>query len=179
MTWGGIWTDMTIEQVLIRAIKTSGGLARGRVITESVVSRCVLGMPGCSEITQHWNILWRVMVPERNPVECRWCIWRMRSSDAQYEARKCDLSGRTEAKKEWCQIFQNWCLGGRGEFGGQWCQMLHWDRGKWRWWICQSQRRGEYCLKCEEWVFQWNVGGDKVAHFETFSGINYVRGNSV
>ena len=44
---------MTIEPVLMRAIKTSGGLTRGRVITESVVSRWVLGMPGCSEITQH------------------------------------------------------------------------------------------------------------------------------
>ena len=23
-----------------------------------------------------------------------------------------------------------------------------------------SQRRGEYCLKCEEWMFWWNGGGD-------------------
>jgi len=46
---------MTIEQGLMRAMKTSGGLTRGRGITESVVSRWVLGMPGCSEITQHFE----------------------------------------------------------------------------------------------------------------------------
>ena len=46
---------MTIEQVLMRAMKTSGGLTRGHGITESVVSRWVLGMPGCSEITQHFE----------------------------------------------------------------------------------------------------------------------------
>ncbi|XP_028418322.1 uncharacterized protein LOC114543611 [Dendronephthya gigantea] len=53
--WAGVWTDMTIEQVLMRAMKTSGGLTRGRGMTESVVSRWVLGMPGCSEITQHFE----------------------------------------------------------------------------------------------------------------------------
>jgi len=52
--WGGIWTDLTVEQVLMRAMKTSGGLTRDRGITESVVSRWVLGMPGCSKITQHF-----------------------------------------------------------------------------------------------------------------------------
>lgn len=48
---------MTIEQVLMRAMKTSGGLTmtRGRGMTESVVSRWVLGMPGCSDITQHFE----------------------------------------------------------------------------------------------------------------------------
>jgi len=40
----------------MRAMKTSGGFTRGRGITESVVSRFVLGMPGCSEITQHFEI---------------------------------------------------------------------------------------------------------------------------
>jgi len=103
---------------------------------------------------------WRVMVPKRNLVERRWCMWRMRSSEVRYEPRKCDWWGRAKARKEWCQIFQNWCLGGRGGFGGLWCQTLHWDRGKWRWWICQSQRRREYCLKCEEWMFRCNGGGD-------------------
>ena len=53
--WPGVWTDMTIEQVLMRAMKTSGGLTRGRGMTESVVSRWVLGMPGCTEITQHFE----------------------------------------------------------------------------------------------------------------------------
>ena len=53
--WAGVWTDMTIERVLMRAMKTSRGLTRGRGMTESVVSRWVLGMPGCTEITQHFE----------------------------------------------------------------------------------------------------------------------------
>ena len=34
--WAGLWTDLTIEQVLMRSIKSSGGITRGRGITESV-----------------------------------------------------------------------------------------------------------------------------------------------
>ncbi len=48
--WAGVWTDMTIEQVLMKAMKTSGGLVRGRGMTDSVLSRWVLGMPGCYEL---------------------------------------------------------------------------------------------------------------------------------
>ena len=59
--WPGKWTDMTLEQVLMRAMKTSGGLTRHDnghapdMITERVVSRWVFAMPGCSEITQHFK----------------------------------------------------------------------------------------------------------------------------
>ena len=28
--WSGLWTDLTIEQVLMRSLKTHGGLTRGR-----------------------------------------------------------------------------------------------------------------------------------------------------
>ena len=38
---------MTIEQVLIRAIKTSGGLTRGRGISESTLAQWVLALPLC------------------------------------------------------------------------------------------------------------------------------------
>ena len=34
--WAGLWTDLTIEQFLMRAIKSSGGLTRGRGISEKV-----------------------------------------------------------------------------------------------------------------------------------------------
>ena len=34
--WCGIWTDMTIEQVLMRSLKTSGGLTCGRGISPSL-----------------------------------------------------------------------------------------------------------------------------------------------
>jgi len=34
--WSGLWTDLIIEQVLMRALKSRGGLTRGRGVTESV-----------------------------------------------------------------------------------------------------------------------------------------------
>ena len=34
--WSGLWTDHIIEQVMMRSLKTSGGITRGRGITESV-----------------------------------------------------------------------------------------------------------------------------------------------
>ena len=34
--WAGLWTDLTIEQVLMRSIKSRGGITRGRGISESV-----------------------------------------------------------------------------------------------------------------------------------------------
>ena len=34
--WAGLWTDLTIEQVMIRTIKGRGGLTRGRERSESV-----------------------------------------------------------------------------------------------------------------------------------------------
>jgi len=43
--WSGIWSDMTIEQVLIRAMESSGGLTHGRGMTEKVISRWVSSMP--------------------------------------------------------------------------------------------------------------------------------------
>ena len=34
--WSGLWTDLITEQVMMRSLKTSGGLTRGRGISESV-----------------------------------------------------------------------------------------------------------------------------------------------
>ena len=34
--WAGLWTDLTVEQVMMRSIKSRGGLTRGRGLTESV-----------------------------------------------------------------------------------------------------------------------------------------------
>jgi len=42
--WSGIWSDMTIEQVLMKSMKSYGGLTRGRGMTDSVLSRWTLGM---------------------------------------------------------------------------------------------------------------------------------------
>ena len=32
--WSGIWSDMTIEQVLMKSMKSQGGLTHGREITQ-------------------------------------------------------------------------------------------------------------------------------------------------
>ena len=48
--WPGIWTDMTFEQVLMRSIKTNGGLIRGRGLTPSVLAKWVHTMPGTTNV---------------------------------------------------------------------------------------------------------------------------------
>ena len=35
--WAGVWTDMTIEQVLMKMMKVQGGLTRGRGITDTAL----------------------------------------------------------------------------------------------------------------------------------------------
>ena len=39
--WSGLWSDLVIEQVMMRALKTSGGLTRGRGMTESTRNQWV------------------------------------------------------------------------------------------------------------------------------------------
>ena len=48
--WCDIWTDMTIEQVLMRSLKTSGGLTRGRGISPSTIAKWVHSMPAASRV---------------------------------------------------------------------------------------------------------------------------------
>lgn len=42
--WSGIWSDMTIEQTLMRSMKTAGGLTHGRGISDSVLTLWTMGM---------------------------------------------------------------------------------------------------------------------------------------
>lgn len=42
--WSGVWSDMTIEHVLMRSMKTQGGLTHGRGLSESVLTKFVLTM---------------------------------------------------------------------------------------------------------------------------------------
>ena len=42
---------MTIEQVLMRAMKTTDGLTVGRGVTDSTLSRWVLAIPACGHIS--------------------------------------------------------------------------------------------------------------------------------
>ena len=53
--WTGLWNDMTIEQVLMRAMKSSGGITHGRGLIDSALSRWVLGKPSCIELTCHFQ----------------------------------------------------------------------------------------------------------------------------
>ena len=50
--WAGLSSDLIIEQVLMRSLKTSGGLTRGRGLTERQRLLWLLSMPACAEINQ-------------------------------------------------------------------------------------------------------------------------------
>ncbi|KYN10940.1 hypothetical protein ALC57_16910 [Trachymyrmex cornetzi] len=58
--WSGVWTDMTIEQVLMRSMKTQGGLTHGRGLSESVLTKFVLTMiilvEVCNEMEDFCNV---------------------------------------------------------------------------------------------------------------------------
>ena len=47
--WSGLWTDLIIEQVLMRSLKSRGGLTRGRG-TESVRHQWVYTMHACATV---------------------------------------------------------------------------------------------------------------------------------
>jgi hypothetical protein len=47
--WGGLSTDLTIEQILMRSVKSSGGLTRGRGIGEAQRAQWILSMPACAD----------------------------------------------------------------------------------------------------------------------------------
>ena len=47
--WAGLSTDLVIEQVLMRSLKTTGGLTRGRGMTEQQRLIWLLAMPACAE----------------------------------------------------------------------------------------------------------------------------------
>lgn len=48
--WAGLSTYLVIEQVLMRSVKTSGGLTRGRGMTETQRSQWLLSMPSCADV---------------------------------------------------------------------------------------------------------------------------------
>ena len=50
--WSGIWTDMTIEQVLMKMMKVQGGLTRGRGITDSTLAYFIGALPPCIPIME-------------------------------------------------------------------------------------------------------------------------------
>ena len=48
--WAGLSVDLAIEQVLMRSMKTSGGLTRGREMPEQKRLIWLLSMPACAEV---------------------------------------------------------------------------------------------------------------------------------
>jgi hypothetical protein len=61
--WAGLWPDLIIEQVLMRSLKSRGGLTRGKGFTSSVRSLWIQSMHSCStihngmtELTKHQHI---------------------------------------------------------------------------------------------------------------------------
>ena len=48
--WAGLSSDLVIEQVLMRSLKTSGGLTRGRGMTENQHLLWLLSEPACAEV---------------------------------------------------------------------------------------------------------------------------------
>lgn len=58
--WSGVWSDMIIEQFLMRSIKTQGGLTHGRGLSESVLTTFVLTMiilvDVCNEMESFCNV---------------------------------------------------------------------------------------------------------------------------
>ena len=55
--WAGISSDLMIEQVLMRSLKSSGGLTRGRGFGEKQRTTWLLSMPACAEISSQLKIL--------------------------------------------------------------------------------------------------------------------------
>ena len=48
--WAGLSTDLVIEQVLMRSVKSTGGMTRGRGMSELQRTLWLLSMPACAEI---------------------------------------------------------------------------------------------------------------------------------
>ena len=50
--WAGLSTDLMVERVLMRSMKTSGGLTRGRGMTVQQRLTWLLAMPACAEVNR-------------------------------------------------------------------------------------------------------------------------------
>ena len=48
--WAGLSTDLVIEQAVMRSVKTTGGLTRGRGMGETQRTSWLLSMPACAEM---------------------------------------------------------------------------------------------------------------------------------
>ena len=56
--WAGLSTDFIIEQVLMRSVKSRGGLTRGRGMTEIERLVWLLSMPACAQVNNAMQTLY-------------------------------------------------------------------------------------------------------------------------
>ena len=54
--WSGVWSDLTIEQTVMRSMKSVGGLVHGRSMTEDVTNQWILSMPSFSKVRRSRNL---------------------------------------------------------------------------------------------------------------------------
>ncbi|KAF4531641.1 hypothetical protein B566_EDAN006572 [Ephemera danica] len=50
--WSGVWSDMIIEQSLMRSIKSVGGISHGRGYSESVLCKYINSLPVCAQFSE-------------------------------------------------------------------------------------------------------------------------------
>ncbi|KAF4531292.1 hypothetical protein B566_EDAN016861 [Ephemera danica] len=50
--WSGVWSDMIIEQSLMRSIKSVGGISHGRGYSESVLCEYINSLPVCAQFSE-------------------------------------------------------------------------------------------------------------------------------
>ena len=48
--WAGLWTDLIIEQVMMRSIKSHGGLTRGRGVIETIRLQWIYSLHKCAGV---------------------------------------------------------------------------------------------------------------------------------
>lgn len=48
--WSGVWSDMTIEQMLMRSMHAAGGLTHGRGMKDSVINQWIHALSASSQI---------------------------------------------------------------------------------------------------------------------------------
>ncbi|KAL8624972.1 hypothetical protein ACOMHN_039859 [Nucella lapillus] len=54
--WAGLSTDLVIEQVLMRSVKSAGGLTRGRGMADSQRTQWLLSMLHTSSLRSVWTV---------------------------------------------------------------------------------------------------------------------------
>lgn len=82
--WSGTWTDMTIEQSLMRIMKIAGGLTHGRGVSESILCRWTKGMSSLQNICEEMEKMCGVaFTSSEQHVEMREARIKRDSSDSK------------------------------------------------------------------------------------------------